>query len=192
MRIGIFGGTFDPPHTAHLVVAQEVHHRLALDRVLWVPAAIPPHKRDQPISPAAMRLEMVRAAIAGDNRFEATDLELRRDGPSYTVDTLRELQATRPDDQLFLILGADQLAELATWREPHEIRRLATLVGFARAGDAPPDAEGVRILQIPRLDISSTELRRRVGAGEPVSYLVPPGVDTVIRRERLYTPSAGI
>lgn len=186
MRIGVFGGTFDPPHIGHLLVAQEVHHRLALDRVLWVPAAIPPHKQDQRITPAGLRLEMVAAAIAGDDRFRLCDLEVKRQGPSYTVDTLRALRADSPADELFLILGADQLRELATWREPGEVRRLATLVGFARAGEAPPEMEGVRRVEVPRVDISSTEARRRVGAGDPVTYLVPPGVAAVIVREALY------
>jgi nicotinate-nucleotide adenylyltransferase len=186
MKLGVFGGTFDPPHIGHLVVAQEVHHQLGLDRVLWVPAAIPPHKRDRQISPGAVRLAMVRAAIAGDDRFEASDVELRREGPSYTVDTLRQLRADRPDAELFLILGADQLAELATWKEPDEVARLATLVGFARAGEAPPAFEHARTVEIPRIDISSTQLRRRVRAGQPVTYLVPDEVETWIRREGLY------
>jgi nicotinate-nucleotide adenylyltransferase len=192
MRIGVFGGTFDPPHIGHLVVAQEVHHCLALDRVLWVPAAVPPHKRDQEITAGPTRLEMVRAAIAGDERFEACDLELRREGPSYTVDTLRELRASRPDDELFLIMGADQLAELDTWREPDQVRRLATVVAFARDGDQAKPGEGARIVRVPRLDVSSTELRRRVGAGEPLGYLVPGGVESMIRRAGLYGLIAGI
>jgi nicotinate-nucleotide adenylyltransferase len=188
MRVGVFGGTFDPPHVGHLVVAQEVHWRLGLDRVLWVPAALPPHKRDQKITPPGLRLEMVAAAIAGDDRFELCDLEVRRDGPSYTVDTLRALRERNPGDELFLILGADQLAELGTWREPDELTRLATLVGFARAGDDAPGIDGARIVEVPRLDISSTEVRRRAGAGEPIRYLVPAAVEWVLRREALYSP----
>jgi nicotinate-nucleotide adenylyltransferase len=183
MRVGVFGGTFDPPHTGHLVVAQEVHLRLGLDRVLWVPAAVPPHKRGQRITPAALRLEMVAAAIAGDDRFQLSDLEVRRDGPSYTVDTLRALREASPDDELFLILGADQLAELDSWREPDQLRRLATLVGFARAGDEPPEIEGARIVEVPRLDISSTEIRRRLAAGEPIDYLVPAAVRALLQPE---------
>jgi nicotinate-nucleotide adenylyltransferase len=186
VKVGVFGGTFDPPHVGHLVVAQEVHFRLGLDRVLWVPAAVPPHKRDQAITPGDVRFEMVRAAIAGDDRFEASDVEVRRGGASYTVDTLRQLTADRPEDELFLILGADQLAELDTWREPDEVARLATIVGFARAGEAPPDLKRARIVRVPRVDVSSTEVRRRVGAGEPIGYLVPGGVEAVIRREALY------
>jgi nicotinate-nucleotide adenylyltransferase len=186
MRIGVFGGTFDPPHLGHLVVAQEVHHRLGLDRVLWVPAAIPPHKQDQQVTPGRLRLEMVRAAIAGDDRFEASDVELRREGPSWTVDTLRELVATRSVATLFLIVGADQLAEFDTWREPQEIRRLATVVGFARSGGVPAAEGDMQIVRVPRLDISSTDLRTRAREGEPLTYLVPPAVEAIIRREHLW------
>jgi nicotinate-nucleotide adenylyltransferase len=186
MKIGVFGGTFDPPHLGHLVAAQEVHFRLGLDTVLWVPAAVPPHKASQTITPGPIRLEMVRAAIKGDNRFQASDMELRRVGPSYTVDTLRHLRDERPDDEMFLIVGADQLAELITWREPEAILELATLVGFARDGEAPAAPEGARIVAVPRLDISSTEVRRRVGAGEPVGYLVHRDVEAIVGRERLY------
>jgi nicotinate-nucleotide adenylyltransferase len=186
VRLGIFGGTFDPPHTGHLVVAQEVHFRLGLDRVLWVPAGIPPHKRDQPITPGNIRLAMVRAAIAGDDRFEASDLELRRGGISYTVDTLRELRQTRPDDELFLIVGADQLTELDSWREPDEIRRLATLVGFGREGEDPPSPELPRTVMVPRIDISSTEVRRRIAAREPVRYLVGNHVLEITAKLHLY------
>lgn len=190
MRLGIFGGTFDPPHIGHLVVAQEVHFRLGLDRVLWVPAAFPPHKRDLDITPGALRLAMVRAAVGDDERFEASDIELRRDGPSYTVDTLRELRERHPDEELFLIVGADQLAELGTWKEPEEIRRLATVVGLARAGERPPAREDVSIVEVPRIDVSSTEIRRRVAVGDPVSYLIIRGAEDIIRREGLYGPEA--
>jgi nicotinate-nucleotide adenylyltransferase len=186
MRIGVFGGTFDPPHLGHLVVAQEVYHRLGLDRVLWVPAAIPPHKQDQQITPGHLRLEMVRAAIADDERFDLCDLEIRRSGPSYTVDTLRALAEMNPSAELVLILGADQLAELDRWRGPKSILELASLVGFARDGEVPSLPEDVRLVEVPRMDVSSTMIRQRVGAGEPVSYLVPRSTEAVIRREALY------
>jgi nicotinate-nucleotide adenylyltransferase len=203
MKLGVLGGTFDPPHLGHLLVAQEVHHRLSLDRVLWIPAATPPHKKDREVTPGELRLEMVHAAIAGDDRFEASDVELRRGGLSYTVDTLRALRGLRGSDgpggepsashaaspELYLILGSDQLRELDTWREPDEVKRLATLVGFARAGEEAPAMEGAEVVEVPRIDISSTEVRRRVGAGEPIGYMVPGGVEAVIRREGLYGAS---
>jgi nicotinate-nucleotide adenylyltransferase len=191
MRIGIFGGTFDPPHLGHLAVAQEVHHRLALDTVLWIPAALPPHKQTRQLTPGPVRLAMVRAAIAGDPRFSASDLELTRDGPSFTVHTLRQLSALHPGARLFLVLGADQAAELHTWLEPDEIRRLATLVAFARDGEEPPSLDGGTVVRVPRLDISSTEIRRRVAASEPIRYLVPAGVEAVLGVEGLYAAPAG-
>jgi len=188
VRIGIFGGTFDPPHLGHLVAAQEAFEHLRLDRVIFVPAAKPPHKLKQAITRAQTRLEMVRAAIAADARFGADDTELKREGPSWTVDTLRELKARDPAAELFLLIGADQVRDFPSWREPAEIQRLATVVLLAREGvDAPP--EGMRpgaVVRLPRLDISGTELRRRVQAGEPVRYLVPDAVESIILRERLY------
>ena len=186
MKLGVFGGTFDPPHLGHLIAAQEIHARLGLDRLLLVPAAVPPHKRDREVSPGAVRLEMLRAAVAGDERFEVSDMELRREGPSYTVDTLRELARLHPDATLFLAIGADQLAEFDTWRAPDEIRRLATLAAFARSGQPVPEEPPARRVEVPAIHLSSTEVRRRVAAGEPIRYMVPRDVESVIRREGLY------
>ena len=197
MRVGILGGTFDPPHVGHLAVAQDAWSRIPLDRVLFVPAAVPPHKVGAVSTPAELRLEMVRAAIAGDDRFQASDLELGRAGPSYTVDTLRELTNRQPGAELFLLLGADQFRELATWRDPAAISRLATLVLIPRGegdgsaalaaarGALPPDAR-VTPLEATRIDVSSTEIRRRRAGGEPIRYLVPDDVLRVIEREGLY------
>lgn len=189
MRLGVFGGTFDPPHVGHLVVAQDACWALSLDRVLWVLAAEPPHKLARALSPAALRLEMLRAALEGDDRFQACDVELRRPGPSYTVDTLRELRAEHPGAELFLLMGADQARELPGWRAPDEIARLATIVALSRAGEGPA-ASGrdapVRSLPVTRLDISATEIRGRVAQGRPIRYLVRPAVEAIIRREALY------
>lgn len=196
MRLGILGGTFDPPHLGHLAVAQDAWSRIPLDRVLFVPAAQPPHKLRGVRTAAPVRLEMVRAAIADDDHFGATDLELERAGPSFTVDTLRELSAQQPGAELFLLLGADQFRELATWREPAAIAELATLVLVPRAvidsgrviADARAALPTARIVELdaPRLDVSSTDIRRRAAAGEPIRYLVPDGVRRIIERERLY------
>lgn len=193
-RLGVFGGTFDPPHVGHVTVARKVADRLRLDRVIWVPAGAPPHKSGQPISPAPVRLEMTRAAAAGEPRFEVSELEIHRTGPSYTVDTLWELRRTYPDTDLFLILGADQIRTFDTgWREPETILELATLALMDRAGDdavaASPDLPGmeraVRV-PVPRVDVSSTEVRALVAAGGDVSALVPAGVLVVMEREGLY------
>jgi nicotinate-nucleotide adenylyltransferase len=187
-RVGIFGGTFDPPHIGHLIVAQDAWAALRLDRVVFIPAAVPPHKSELPITPAEVRLEMLRAAVAGDPRFEVSDLELRRTGPSYTVDTLRALHEAEPDATLYFLLGVDQFREFHSWREPEEVARLARLVVLSRGGESV-EVGGVpphRRLEVTRVDLSATAIRARVAAGEPIRYLVPAAVEAVIEREGLY------
>ena len=188
MRIGVYGGTFDPPHLGHLVAASDACQALGLDRVLWVPSASHPFKGGRVRTPPETRLEMVRAAIAGDPRFAADDLELRRAGPSYTVDTLRELARRHPGAELFLLIGADNLRELPEWREPDEIVRLARLAVVTREGEGvPPESRFPAVpVAVTRVDVSSTEIRRRAAAGEEIRYLVPEPVRAVIARERLY------
>lgn len=189
MRLGIFGGTFDPPHLGHLIVAQDACSALTLDGVLFVLAASPPHKQGRAHTPADIRLEMVQAATAGDPRLRPCDIELCRDGPSYTVDTLRQLAAENPAAELFLLIGADQAREFGTWRAPDEIAALATVVALSREGEAAPPEPALpwmRWLPVTRIDVSATDIRRRVAAGEPIRYLVPTAVEAIIRREGLY------
>ena len=194
LRLGVFGGPFDPPHVGHVAVARDVADALALDRVLWIPAGAPPHKRGDAVSPAGVRLAMVRAVAAADPRFEASALETARPGPSYTVDTLRALRDLHPAAELFLILGADQLRTFGRgWREPAEILRLATLGLMDREGEVArgvaPDLPGMgRALHVSvkRVDVSATRIRAAVAGGEDVSGLVPAGVLDVVRREGLY------
>jgi nicotinate-nucleotide adenylyltransferase len=189
VRLGIYGGTFDPPHLGHLVAASDACDVLALDRVLWVPSGRHPLKEGRVRTPAALRLEMVRAAIAGDVRFAADDLELRRGGPSYTVDTLRELRARHPGAALFLLAGADLLAELPRWKDPDEVCRLATLAVMSREGDALPAAavEAGRVaVRVTRVDVSATEVRRRAAEGRTIRYLVPEAVRAILERELPY------
>ena len=188
MKLGLFGGTFDPPHIGHLIVAQDAYTGLALDRVIFVPARIPPHKRSQTITPASLRLEMLAAAIAGNPAFAIDDLELKREGPSYTVDTLRAFRERAPHDWLFLLMGADQYGDLATWHEAAEIPRLAQVVVLARRGDAP--ARNATLVDVTRIDTSGTEIRRRIARGQSIRYLVPDAVETIIRREGLYLPAS--
>ena len=187
-RLGILGGTFDPPHIGHCVVAQELHFQLELDRVLIVPAAAPPHKREPPVTGAPIRIAMLNAALGDDARFEVSTLEVERQGASYTVDTLRQLRSGRPDVELYLAVGADQLDEFDSWREPEEIVSLARIVSFARAGERSKRADrwARERIEVPALDISSTEIRNRVHRGAPVQFLLPEGVEKIIRRERLY------
>ena len=185
LRLGLFGGTFDPPHIGHLVVAQDVLEALDLDRILFVPARVPPHKAGRKISPAPRRLEMVRAMIRGNDSFEVTEVELRRSGPSFTVDTLAHFRETHPEAEIFFILGADQAASFDTWEEPERVARLATLAVMNRAGIGPPP-EGFLSVPVTRIDVSATEIRDRVRAGRSIRYLVPDAVREIIERNRLY------
>lgn len=196
LRLGILGGTFNPPHLAHLVCAQEAHRELELDRVLFVPAAIPPHKPVESEPGADHRLEMCRLAVAGDERFEVSGIELERSGPSYTVDTLQLLSSRASTDELVLILGGDIAAGLADWHRPERVLELATVAIAKRRGTPRgrvelvlaklPGGDRARFFQMPRIGISSTMVRRRVRAGQPVRYLVPDRVCDYIEREQLY------
>jgi nicotinate-nucleotide adenylyltransferase len=208
--VGIFGGTFDPPHVGHLIVAQDAALALGLDRLLFVPSASPPHKQDVDVSPARLRARMLALAIDGDPRFEMDTLELDRSGASYTVDTLRALTADRPGVDWTLLMGADQYEEFDTWREPAEIRKLARVAVLTRGGQvAEADtlsaghtatgrshaeqspvwqlAHGDIAVEVTRIDVSATALRARVAAGKPIRYLVPPAVEQFIFEQHLYT-----
>ena len=193
-RIGVFGGTFDPPHVGHLVTAVNVRHDLGLDRVLLVVANQPWQKLGtRPISPAADRLAMVEAAVAGVAGLEASSLEIDRGGHSYTADTLAALAERSPGAELFLILGADAAAGLATWERADEVRTGATLVVVDRPGVPPsavPDRWSWVHAVVPRLEVSSTDLRDRVAEGRPLDYLLPPGVIACVHERRLYRGSA--
>jgi nicotinate-nucleotide adenylyltransferase len=188
-RVGILGGTFDPPHIGHLGMAVEVRDALALDVVLLVVAHEPWQKvGDRPVSPSADRLALVRAAVADLDGVEASDIEIRHGGPSYTADTLATLAAAGPDDELWLILGADAAAGLPTWERGDEVAERAQLVVAARDGEtgAPPPGWSWRTVPITRLDVSSTDLRARVATGRTIEVLVPPGVRTEIASRSLY------
>jgi nicotinate-nucleotide adenylyltransferase len=187
-RIGILGGTFDPPHVGHFMVAADVCTALRLDRLLLVPSASPPHKRGQVRATPEQRLAMVRGAAAGDERFEVDDIELRRPGASYTVDTLRELRVRYPGAELFFVIGMDQFRDLHTWREPEEVVRLARLAVVSRDGDALPGESSIPVepVSVTRVDLSATDVRRRIQAGESIRYFVPDPVREFIEREGLY------
>ncbi|CAN5660268.1 nicotinate-nucleotide adenylyltransferase [soil metagenome] len=193
MRIGVFGGTFDPPHLGHLIVASAAFETLRLERILFVPAAVPPHKLGMVIATAEQRLEMVKVSVAGDTRFEVDELELHRPGSSFTVDTLRTLRERHRGSELFFLLGADQLRELHTWRDPDEVSTLATLAVLSRGGDQLPEAGRYRFLPVavPRIDIAATEIRRKVQAGESIRYLVTERVREMIQDWGLYRKAKG-
>jgi nicotinate-nucleotide adenylyltransferase len=189
-RIGIFGGTFDPPHRGHTQVVADAADRLKLDRVVWVPARRSPHKLNAELAHDEVRLEMTRAAAREDARFEVSDVELRRPEPSYTVDTLRGLRDRfGPDAELFLLVGRDQYDVFASWHEPDEIRRLATVAVMDRGGaGAEPSPSGGPVVRVPveRIDVSSTQVRARAAAGEPLGDLVSSDVARIIERDGLY------
>ncbi|MBW3668620.1 MAG: nicotinate-nucleotide adenylyltransferase [Actinobacteria bacterium] len=184
MRIGVFGGTFDPVHIGHLAVAVAARHALALDRVLLVVANVPWQKAGtRPLTPAEDRYAVVDAAVADLDGIEASRIELDRGGPSYTVETLEALRADGHPD-LFLVLGADAAANLHTWVRADDVPALAELVVVPRPGSAPP--AGMRTLDVPHLDVSSSDLRARVVDGRPLDVLVPAAALRLIRERGLY------
>jgi len=195
-RVGLFGGTFDPPHVGHLVLAECARDRLGLDEVRFIPAGQPPHKRSHPVSPCARRVAMVRLAVRSNPAFVVSMLEARRRGPSFTIETLRRVAAETPRARLYLLMGADSLDEFHTWREPEAILALATLAvaarpGAARAARRVPKRPLLRRGRIAwldnaEIDVSSSRVRARVRAGHSVRYLVPDAVAAYIARHRLY------
>lgn len=188
-RIGVFGGTFDPPHVGHLVAALEAKDLLGLDSMLLVVANVPWQKvGDRRMTNAEDRLALVEAAVRDVSGLEACRLEIDRGGPSYTVDTLDELHELHGDAQLVLVLGADAAADLPTWERWERVPELAEVVAVDRPGVDRPLPESVRWrrLEVSRLEVSSTDLRRRVADGRPIDFLVPPGVVRCIDERRLY------
>jgi nicotinate-nucleotide adenylyltransferase len=188
-RLGVFGGTFDPPHVGHLVAAVNVRYSLALDRVLLTVACRPWQKvGSRPLSPAADRLAMVEAAVADTDGLEASALELERGGDSFTIDTVDQLLAEDPERDVFVIVGEDAAAGMPTWERIHDLRRRARIVVVERPGtsvELPVGWEFDRV-EVPRLEVSSTDLRARAVDGRPLDFLVPPGVISVLADRRLY------
>jgi nicotinate-nucleotide adenylyltransferase len=195
-RLGLLGGTFNPPHLAHLVCAQEAFVRLELDQVIWIPVFEPPHKDIEADPGVEHRIELCRRAISGDPRFEVSRIEADVPERSYTVDTLRRLHDSRPDDELTFIVGGDMAHALPTWQEPEAVLSLAALGVAEREGVGRTDiverlagiagANRIRFFDMPRLDISSSMIRRRIASGRPVRYLVPDAVAEYIAAEGLY------
>ncbi len=197
MRVGVLGGTFDPIHYGHLIVAQEALACLELSRVILVPAKNPPHKLQQPCSPEERRLRMVELAIAGNPRFEISCVDLERPGPSYTVDTLALLhERLGPQAEMYFLMGMDSLANILTWRRPADVLAQATLAVAARPGYTadlealekalPGVSARTQLLHTPEIGISSHDLRRRVHAGLPIRYQLPDAVEAYIHEHGLY------
>ena len=185
MRIGILGGTFDPIHDGHMAAARAAIDCAHLDRVLFVPSGTPPH-RGPAVAGSEQRIEMARLAISGEPKFDVSDIEVRRGNISYTVDTLRELKESHPDDELFLILGWDAARLMPTWHEPEEVRRLATIVVVTRPGSGKPTTKAEILCERPTPDISGSALRRAIAQGEKVSDRLPEAVADYIANHGLY------
>jgi len=199
MKIGVLGGSFNPIHTGHLVLADEISEAASLDTVLFVPAFIPPHKANLDLPSGGHRLRMVELAIAGNSRFEASDIELRRGGMSYTIDTILELRSRHPADRLYFIIGADTIPELASWHRIDELVQLVRVLTGSRPGQQPcwepleaklsrPAVDEIRngVIDTTPIGISSSIIRRRVREGRTIRYLVPRPVEEYIVREGLY------
>lgn len=200
MRLGIFGGSFDPIHYGHLLLAEACREQCELDRVLFMPAATAPHKQTANATQARHRLEMVELAIAGHAGFATSTLELDRGGVSYTVDTLAATAEQYPEAELFFLMGADSLNELATWRQPERICELAIPVVVARGGEAKPDFSSLapltsperlgeiesHLVQAPLIELSSTEIRERVAGQRSIRFRTPRAVEQYIQTHDLY------
>jgi nicotinate-nucleotide adenylyltransferase len=191
--ITVFGGTFDPPHVGHLIVASDVCDLLGVERVLFVPAALPPHKLNEVTTPAESRLRMVELAVADDRRFEASDMEISRGGPSFTIDTVRELKSGGYG-KVFVLVGADGLSEMRTWKEYKALLTEAYLIVMSRPGFDPapvryPDLGTIPYLDVTPIGVSSTMVRERVVEGRSIKYLVPERVEEFIYKEGLYVES---
>lgn len=200
MRLGVFGGSFDPVHYGHLLLAESCREQLCLEKVLFVPAGQPPHKRQRQLTPAAHRLAMLELAIGGEPGFEICRYEIERREVSYTVETLRFLKGQFPQAELFLLVGADMLNDLPNWREAAEICRLAIPVGVRRAGTPPPCLESLRAIMepsrfeklsrlqvdMPQIELSASEIRARVASGKSIRFRVPKAVEMYILHHGLY------
>jgi nicotinate-nucleotide adenylyltransferase len=200
MRLGLFGGTFDPIHLGHLIAAEACREAIRLDRVWFVVAGEPPHKL-QNRTTMAHRLEMARIAVAGNPAFEVCDIEARRPGPHYSVETVEAVQRDRPEDRLFFLIGSDSLADLPYWRQPERLLALATLIvvnrpGFDASADQLPvhlrsQAQTIERVTIPPIGIASHEIRQRVSQGRSIRYQVPRGVEAYIEAQGLYRQASG-
>lgn len=188
-RVGILGGTFDPPHNGHIAIARAALDQLRLSKIIFVPARIQPHKVMTITAPAEARINMLRLALDRDGAFEISDIELRRAGPSYTVDTLEELRKQRPFDDLFLIIGADNVSEIETWHDPGRIFELVTVAAANRPNFTPSGKymHAIVYFSMPPTDISSTEIRERIVTGRPISDMLPPEIEEYIKENGLYS-----
>jgi nicotinate-nucleotide adenylyltransferase len=196
-RIGIFGGTFDPPHLGHLILAAEATAQLGLDRLLWVLTPDPPHKRNQQLTPINIRLELVQAALKNDPNFELSRVDLDRDGPHYTLDTVKIIQQQNPADELFYLIGGDSLHDFPNWYQPKQLlaevkglgvmRRPGDQIDLSRLEMALPGViQKINFVDAPLLEIASHEIRRRIATGRPYRYYLLPAVYACIKAKGYY------
>jgi len=186
-RLGLFGGSFDPPHLAHLIIAECAREQLGLERVIFIPAHQSPHKNGATLTAADHRVEMTALAIEGNSSFEVSDIEVRRKGISYTVDTLKHFRDSFPQSDLYFIVGSDSLDQFESWKSPEEILSLVTLAVFPRRWGVEAKNKTTVVLHAPVIEISSTDIRRRVKMGRSIRYMVPPKVEKFIQLHRLYS-----
>jgi nicotinate-nucleotide adenylyltransferase len=187
MRIGILGGTFNPIHIGHLILAEEAREKLGLDRIIFVPAYLPPHKDDADLAPAPLRMKMIKIAIKGNRNFSVSDIEIKRDGRSYTIDTLKEFKKLYPRDELYFIIGSDLLTYLKDWKDLGEIIKMVKFVAATRPG-YPLEKIPAHISTIPirAVDVSGFQIRRAIKEGKSFRYLVPEAVYKYIQQKRIY------
>lgn len=202
MRIGIFGGSFDPIHFGHLILAEQCREQAQLDQVWFVPCSLGPHKQDGTYSTDRQRVEMIELAISGHDPFVLSRIELERGGTSYTVETLEQIRATNPEDELFLLMGDDSLDQFSTWRQPDTICELATPLVVNRPGSGEVDLSLLQpyvdesrfqsflkhTISSPRIEVSSSKLREFVSAGTSIRYLTPRAVEKYIETQKIYQP----
>ncbi len=193
MKIGLFGGTFDPIHTGHLIIAETIRSDFGLDRVVFVPTSIPPHKPEGPEADSESRYRMVQLAVNGHDGFTVSDCEIRRGGASYTLDTLKEFHQSEPGqgNVFYLIVGMDSLIDMKHWKKPEAIFELATILVASRSGfDSSQVESWIKVktvmVQTPLVDISSSEIRKRIRSGRSVRFWIPESVEKYIRQEGLY------
>lgn len=198
MRLGLYGGTFDPVHVGHLLLAESCREQCRLDRIIFIPAGSPPHKHGLELTAGPLRAEMLEFAIAGCSEFSVDRSEIKRTGPSYTIETLRAFRLAHPEDELFLLMGADSLNEFLLWKEPREIATLASLIVVNRGHMPPPnlglliphlgnEAVGrIQCINMPGIDISATQLRERARQGQSLRFQVPRAVERFIAERHVY------
>lgn len=197
VKIGIFGGTFDPVHYGHLLLAETCREQLALEEIRFIPAGNPPHKAGAAISDGHARADMLKLALSGYPEYQVDRRELRRQGPSFTVDTLTEFRTEYPDAELFFLMGADSLVEMPTWRQPERIVELATVVAVNRPGTRLPSSEWlaakigtlagqIQLISMPGTDLSASDLRQRIRDGRELRFMTPKAVEAFIHQHRIY------